>query len=83
MLAVLIAGCHKPPAAPVNPAWPQITPFNFQITEDANDYQIEGYLAERKEPGPRPAMLVLNGEKGNARECIKSVADFATMGIRV
>jgi len=82
-LAGLIGACHKPPAAPVNPAWPQITPFNFQISEDANDYSIEGYLAEGREPGPRPAMLVLNGEKGNARECIKSVADFATMGIRV
>jgi dienelactone hydrolase len=83
-LAAAITACHKPQeVAPPDVNWPQITPFNFQITEDSNDYWIEGYLASGKESGPRPAMLVLNGEKGNAHECIKSVADFATMGIRV
>jgi len=82
-VAVLGAGCHKQQVAPAEERWPQITPFNFQITEDANNYSIEGYLVAGKQAGPRPAMLVLNGEKGNARQCIKSVSDFAAMGIIV
>jgi dipeptidyl aminopeptidase/acylaminoacyl peptidase len=28
-------------------------------------------------------MLVLNGETGNARQCIESITDLATMGIRI
>lgn len=82
-LAAIAAGCHREPEPPPVAPGTSITPFNFQITESANDYQIEGFLAAGKEPGRLPAMLVLNGEKGNARQCIKSVADFATMGIRI
>ncbi|HEX4208816.1 MAG TPA: prolyl oligopeptidase family serine peptidase [Candidatus Binataceae bacterium] len=82
-LATLAMACRKQPVMPPNASWPQIKPFNFQITESSNDYQIEGYIASGEEPGRLPAMLVLNGEKGKARQCIKSVADFATMGIRV
>ena len=78
-----MAGCHRELEPPAVAPETSITPFNFQITESANDYQIEGFLAAGKEPGRLPAMLVLNGEKGNARQCIKSVADFASMGIRV
>ncbi|MGA2409704.1 MAG: prolyl oligopeptidase family serine peptidase, partial [Candidatus Binataceae bacterium] len=62
---------------------PAITPFNYQITYGANDYQIEGFLAEDNQPGRLPAMLVLNGETGNARQCIESITDLATMGIRI
>jgi uncharacterized protein len=79
-----MAACHH--AAPPSPPaanGPRVKPFNFQITQDANDYQIEGYLAEDKERGRLPAMLVLNGEKGNARQCIDSVSGMAAMGIRI
>src|ERR1700722_2697099 len=83
MVAVIAGGCHREPELPPAAPGTSITPFNFQITESANGYQIEGFLAAGKEAGRRPAMLVLNGEEGNARPCIKSVADFATMGIRI
>jgi hypothetical protein len=63
-----LAACHHSAPAPTPTAnGPHIKPFNFQITEGSNDYQIEGYLAEDKQRGRLPAMLVLNGEKGNAR----------------
>ena len=62
---------------------PQVTPFNFRSPRAPTTIGLKDTWLPGKEPGPRPAMLVLNGEQGNARECIKSVADFATMGIRV
>lgn len=81
--SAVIAACHSAPAPPPAAHEPRITSFNYQITYSANDYQIEGFLAEDKERGRLPAMLVLNGEKGNARQCIESIADLATMGIRI
>jgi dienelactone hydrolase len=86
VLALLpcVAACHhSAPAPPAAANGPHIKPFNFQITQGSNDYQIEGYLAEDKQRGRLPAMLVLNGEKGNARQCIDSVGSMASMGIRI
>lgn len=83
LIPLLMACHHAAPPSPPPAAGARIKPFNFQITQNNNDYQIEGYLAEDKERGRLPAMLVLNGAKGNARQCITSVAGMASMGIRI
>jgi pimeloyl-ACP methyl ester carboxylesterase len=83
-LTLAFAACHHSAPQPQAAAdGPHIKPFNFQITEGSNDYQIEGYLAEDKQRARLPAMLVLNGEKGNARQCIESVSSMASMGLRI
>jgi dipeptidyl aminopeptidase/acylaminoacyl peptidase len=58
-------------------------PFGFQLTSGSDQYQIEGFLARSQTPGRLPALLVLNGNRGNARQCINQVARFTSMGIRV
>jgi len=70
----------KPPAAVVKF---DVAPFNFQIASGADQYQIEGFIARAKEPGRLPALLVLNGDKGNARTCIDNTEHFTAMGIQV
>ena len=60
-----------------------VAPFNFQIASGADQYQIEGFIARAREPGRLPAVLVLNGDKGNARTCIDHTGHFATMGLQV
>jgi dienelactone hydrolase len=67
-------------AAPVKP---RVEPFNFQISSGADQYQIEGFIALAKLPGRLPAVLVLNGDKGNARNCIDNTGHFTEMGIQV
>jgi dienelactone hydrolase len=83
MIPLLAACHHSTPISPPVANEPHIRPFNFQITEGSSDYQIEGYLAEDKERGRLPAMLVLNGERGNAHQCIDNVSDMASMGLRI
>jgi predicted esterase len=58
-------------------------PFNFQIDSGADQYQIEGFIALAKETGPRPAVLVLNGDRGDARQCIDNTRQFVSMGLQV
>ncbi len=67
-------------ATPINAA---TAPFNFQISSGADQYQIEGFIALAREPGRLPAVLVLNGDKGNARQCIDNVEHFVSMGLQV
>ncbi len=80
---------ESPGAPAARPAIPpaavkfDVAPFNFQIASGDDQYQIEGFIARTKEPGRLPAVLVLNGDKGNARSCINNTGRFATMGIRV
>ena len=59
------------------------TPFNFQISSGADQYQIEGFIALAKTSEPLPAVLVLNGDTGNASECIGNTAHFTSMGLQV
>jgi predicted esterase len=80
---VLIVGaCHhrvltQPP--------PQLTiePLGFQISSGEDQYQIEGYFAHSAQPGRMPALLVLNGDGGDARQCIGRVRQFAALRIRL
>ena len=69
--------------APAVPLKLDLSPFNFQISSGADQYQIEGFIARAKQPGRLPAVLVLNGDRGNARGCIENTGHFAEMGIQV
>ncbi|MBF6559699.1 MAG: prolyl oligopeptidase family serine peptidase [Candidatus Binataceae bacterium] len=85
-LAIAIAACRQP--APVKPSAvgvkpPRVEPFNFQISSGADEYQIEGFFARARQPGRLPALLVLNGDKGNARQCINDTQGFTEMGLQV
>jgi predicted esterase len=71
------------PAAAASPVKVELAPFNFQISSGADQYQIEGFIALAKANGPLPAVLVLNGDKGNARECIDNTEHFVSLGIEV
>jgi alpha-beta hydrolase superfamily lysophospholipase len=74
------AAAAKPPAIP---ARLHVEPFNFQISSGADQYQIEGFIALAKTSGRLPAVLILNGDKGNARNCIDNTGHFTELGIQV
>jgi len=82
LLAWISAGCHRQPKVPPAPRL-NVQPFNFQITSGSDRYQIEGMIAQAPGTGPRPALLVLNGDKGNARDCIIQRGAFVAMGLDV
>jgi predicted esterase len=85
-LATVMVACQpKSPAAPAaDPVYrPRVVPFNFQISSGSDQYQIEGFLALARQPGHLPALLVLNGDKGNARRCIDATVTFVAMGLQV
>jgi dienelactone hydrolase len=69
--------------APEVPARLRVEPFNFQISSGADQYQIEGFIALAKPSGRLPAVLVLNGDKGNARNCIDNTGHFTELGLQV
>ncbi len=66
-----------------NPPKLDVSPFNFQIASGSDQYQIEGFFARAARPGRLPAILVLNGDRGNARNCIEDAGRFTDMGIQV
>jgi predicted esterase len=81
ILAVLVTACdrgvlNKPP--PI-----VIEPLNFQISSGEDHYQIEGYFAHDAGPGRMPALLVLNGDGGDARQCLEHILQFAALRIRL
>ncbi len=80
--AALVGACRHP--LPAQPA-PQVTiePLSFQISSGEDHYQIEGYFAHSAEPGRMPALLVLNGEGGDAHQCIVHIIQFAVLRIRL
>src|SRR5262249_29241373 len=97
-LAIAFAGCRKQPTPPDVPSVPRtaeaqpppaprhsvVDPFNFEIALGPNHFQIEGYVVKSPETGKLPAVLVLNGDEGDARQCIKKNGDLATiLGIQV
>src|SRR5712691_6248579 len=69
IFTTLVGACHH--AVPKQPP-PQVAiePLSFQISSGEDRYQIEGYFAHSAEPGRMPALLVLNGDGGDARQCI-------------
>jgi predicted esterase len=77
-----LAGCRRP--VPKQPE-PQVTiePLSFQISSGEDHYQIEGYFAHTAEPGRMPALLVLNGDGGDAHQCIVQILQFAALRIRL
>jgi pimeloyl-ACP methyl ester carboxylesterase len=77
-----LASCRHRTARP-RPAQTTIEPFGFQINSGKDQYQIEGFLLRAQRPGRLPALLVLNGDRGNARQCIRQVGQFTSMGIQV
>jgi predicted esterase len=82
VLAGTIIACHRSVPAPP-PAKLNVEPFNFQISSGSDQYQIEGFFARAAGTGPLPALLVLNGDKGNARKCIYRTGGFTSMGLNV
>jgi pimeloyl-ACP methyl ester carboxylesterase len=77
-----VTACHRPISVQPKPKL-TIEPFSFQVSSGADHYQIEGYLARTDEPGRMPALLVLNGNGGDAHQCINHVAKFAELKIRL
>ena len=82
VLTWISVGCHRQPKAPPPPKL-NVQPFNFQISSGSDQYQIEGAIAQPPGTGRRPALLVLNGDKGNARDCITRSGTFVAMGLDV
>lgn len=82
VLIWITSGCHRQRKASPAPKL-NVQPFNFQITSGSDKYQIEGAIAQAPGTGRRPALLVLNGDKGNARDCIARIGTLVTMGLDV
>jgi len=84
MVVMMIAGCaHPAPKTPAPVVPQQVQPFAFQITSGSDQYQIEGFVARPAKPGRLPALLVLNGDQGNARQCIENTRRFTALGVQV
>jgi predicted esterase len=81
-LIACAAACRRP--VPKQPS-PNVSAhqFNFQIASGEDRYQIEGFIALARVPGRLPALLVLNGDKGDARRCIRNTSIFTSMNIQV
>ena len=94
-LAIALPGCRTKPDTPSaqsvprtaqapRPKPPVVQPFNFEIALGPNHYQIEGYVVKSPEAGRLPAVLVLNGDEGDAHQCVAKNGDLATiLGIQV
>jgi predicted esterase len=97
-LAIALPGCRKKPDAPSVPSVPRtaqaapapvarrpvIQPFNFEIALGPNHYQIEGYVVKSPDLGRLAAVLVLNGDEGDAHQCVAKNGDLAAiLGIQV
>jgi predicted esterase len=82
ILTIAVSACRHP--SPAQPQ-PQVTiePLSFQVSSGEDHYQIEGYFAHTAESGRMPALLVLNGNGGDAHQCIENIAKFAELKIRL
>jgi predicted esterase len=81
-VALIVGACRH--AAPKRaPDQVKIEPFGFQITSGADHYQIEGYFAHTAEAGRLPALLVLNGNGGDALQCTTHVRQFTSLRLRL
>ncbi len=81
-LTVLIQACRHTVPQQAQPSV-AIEPFNFQIFSGQDHYQIEGYFGHTREAGRMPALLVLNGDGGDAHQCIVHIIKFAELRIRL
>ena len=79
----LVAGCARPAVKVATPPASPVHAFTFQINSGSNQYQIDGFTARPDRPGPLPALLVLNGDTGDARQCIDKTQRFTALGIEV
>ncbi len=97
-LAIALPGCRKKPNPSDVPSVPRtaqakpppkrsvVQPFNFEIALGPN-HASNRRLRGLKVPTPwqaLPAVLVLNGDEGDAHQCVKKNGDLATiLGIQV
>jgi pimeloyl-ACP methyl ester carboxylesterase len=82
IFTALAGACrHAVPKQP--PPQVAVEPLSFQISSGEDHYQIEGYFAHSAESGRMPALLVLNGDGGDARQCIVHILQFAALRIRL
>src|SRR5438105_14950727 len=81
-LVVIGFSCRKV-TQPTSPSQLHIEPFGFQISSGADHYQIEGYFGHSDEAVRMPALLVLNGDGGDALRCIHHVRRFTALHIRL
>jgi predicted esterase len=77
-----LAGCDRHVKAAIPPT-PVIQPFRYQISSGGNQYQIDGFTARPEIMRPLPALLILNGDKGDARHCIAQTQRFTLLAIEV
>ena len=82
VLTALVSACGHPIPKQDQP---QVTiePSSYQVSSGEDHYQIESYFAHTSEPGRMPALLVLNGDGGDARQCIVHILKFAELRIRL
>ena len=83
LIFTVLAGACRHSASKQLPPQVAIEPLSFQISSGEDHYQIEGYFARSAEPGRLPALLVLNGDGGNAYQCIDHILQFAALRIRL
>lgn len=80
LLVLLIGSCRS---APTGGGQARLQHFDYQVSLGEHQFQIEGYLARSTAEGRLPALLILNGGKGNARHCLADAADLTALGIHV
>jgi dipeptidyl aminopeptidase/acylaminoacyl peptidase len=80
---IFATGCNRPAVNAATPPPTTVHSFTFQITSRSNRYQIDGFIARPERLGPLPALLVLNGDTGDARQCIGKTQGFTALGIQV
>lgn len=80
-----LASCRKAPlvSAPHPVPSPQVISFGFQIDYGEDRYQIDGLLALAQAHGRLPALLVLKGDGGDARQCIQRKGPLTALGLHV
>lgn len=83
ILAITGLGCHREEKVAAPAPKFNVQPFNFQISSGSDQYQIEGAIARLPGTDRRPALLVLNGDTGNARDCVIHNGAFVIMGLDV
>jgi predicted esterase len=61
-----------------------LKPFAFPIASGNDRFQIEGYLERPSHVSlPVPALLILNGDRGDARQCLANTRQFVPMGLEI
>lgn len=76
VIAASLGACRSGSRAPGGPL-----PFNFQIAVGSDHYNIAGYIARPDDPGPVPALLVLNAGEDSAHRCIHHSSEFVALGL--